>query len=93
MPVRFVAAVAVVLLAATGCRATHWPSDADQAQFCEVVTGPDFTEGGYDDALERVGTPQNLLFEARRYLLDLADGNETDPAGKKALETYVGDNC
>lgn len=93
MPVRFVAAVAVVLVAATGCRATQWPSDADQAQFCEDMTGMQFRESGIDDLIIEHGTPENLPFEARRYLIDLADGNETDPAGKKALETYVGDNC
>lgn len=93
MRVRVPAAAAVVLVLAAGCRATEWPSDADQAEFCDVVTGLHFTEGGYDDTLERLGTPQDLPFEARRYLLDLAEGNDTDPAGEQALATYVGDHC
>jgi hypothetical protein len=93
MPVRFVAAVAVVLVAATGCRATQWPSDADQAQFCEDMTGMQFRESGIDDLIIEHGTPENLPFEARRYLIDLADGNVTDPVGKQALEKYVADYC
>jgi hypothetical protein len=93
MPVRFMAAVAVVLVAATGCRATPWPSDADQAQFCEDMTGMQFRESGIDDLIIEHGTPENLPFEARRYLIDLADGNVTDPVGKQALEKYVADYC
>ncbi|WP_182377378.1 hypothetical protein [Nocardioides sp. WS12] len=93
MLVRFVAAVAVVLVAATGCRATEWPSDADQAQFCEDMTGTQFRESGIDDLIVHHGTPRDLPFEARRYLLDLADGNETDPVGEQALAKYVTDHC
>lgn len=93
MLVRFVAAVAVVLVAATGCRATQWPSDADPAQFCEDMTGNQFRESGIDELIVQHGTPENLPFEARRYLLDLAEGKDTDPADEKVLDTYVSDYC
>ena len=93
MRVRALAAAAVVLVLAAGCRATEWPSDADRSEFCDVVTGPHFTEGGYDDALERLGTPQDLPFEARRYLLDLDEGKDPDPAGEQAFDQYVSEHC
>ena len=91
--VRALAAAAAVLALATGCRATEWPSDADRSEFCDVVTGLHFTEGGYDDALERLGTPEDLPFEARRYLLHHAGNGESDPVGDKALDAYVADHC
>lgn len=87
-----VAALAAVVLLTGGCRETQWPSDADRSEFCEIVTGLHFTEGG-DDALARVGTPQDLPFEARRYLLDLDGGTTTDPAGEQAFDDYVADHC
>ncbi|KRA31360.1 MULTISPECIES: hypothetical protein [unclassified Nocardioides] len=93
MPVRWVAAVAVVLVAATGCRATQWPSDADPAQFCEDMTGTQFWESGIDQLIIEHGTPEDLPFEARRYLIDLDEGRQTDPVGEQALEKYVADHC
>ncbi|QSR27635.1 hypothetical protein CFH99_18585 [Nocardioides aromaticivorans] len=93
MRVRSLAAAAVVLALAAGCRATEWPSDADPAEFCDAVTGPVFTEGGYDKALERIGTPEDLPFEARRYLLHHAGNGESDPVGEQALDKYVAMYC
>ena len=78
---------------AAGCRATEWPSDADRSEFCDVVTGLPLTEDGDIAALERLGTPQDLPFEARRYLLDLDEGNRTDPLGAQALDEYVAGHC
>lgn len=86
------AAVAVVALA-SGCRETQWPSDADRAEFCAGFTGVQFTESGIDEGLRELGTPEDLPFEARRYLLDLDEGRTTDPAGEKAFDDYVADHC
>lgn len=93
MRVRVAAAAAVVLVLAGGCRETEWPSDADRSEFCDVVTGLPFTEGGFDDTLERLGTPRDLPFEARRYLLDLAEGHDPVPAEKQVFDQYVADHC
>lgn len=93
MRVRALAAAAVVLVLTAGCRATEWPSDADRSAFCEVVTGLPFTEDGDVAALERLGTPEDLPFEARRYLLDLDEGEDPDPLGEQALDQYVAEHC
>lgn len=92
MSLRFVAAAAGILVAATGCRATEWPSDADQAEFCAVVTA----DTGPSDQLEELhalGTPEDLPYEARRYLLDIEEGKVPDEAGEKAFTTYVAGHC
>lgn len=91
--VRVTAAAAVVLVLAGGCRDTQWPSRADRAEFCDVVTGPGFDEDRFDDRLVHLGTPQDLPYEARRYLLDLADGHDPVPAEQQVFETYVADHC
>ena len=88
-----VAALTAVVLLTAGCRETAWPSDADRAEFCAVVTGPGFPEGGDVAPLEQLGTPQDLPFEARRHLLDLDEGRQTDPVGVSALEEYVAGHC
>ncbi|NYI43660.1 hypothetical protein BJ993_000740 [Nocardioides aromaticivorans] len=93
MRVRTLAAAAVVLTLAAGCRATEWPSDADPAEFCDGFTGLQFTEDGIDEGLRQLGTPQDLPFEARRYLLDLDEGKDPDPAGEQAFEEYVAAYC
>lgn len=90
---RVLAAAAAVLALAAGCRATQWPSDADQARFCEDVTGTQFTESGVDEPIIERGTPPNLPFEARRYLLDLAEGHDPVPAEKQVFDQYVADYC
>lgn len=87
-----VAAAAVVALA-SGCRETQWPSDADRAEFCDGFTGPQFTESGIDDGLRQLGTPEDLPFEARRYLLDLDEGRDPDRADEQAFDAYVADRC
>lgn len=92
MAVRFVAAAAVLAVTATGCRATQWPSDADQAEFCAVVVA-DTSPGDQLAELRTLGTPENLPFEARRYLLDLDEGEAPDEVGEKAFTTYVADHC
>ncbi|MCX6401700.1 MAG: hypothetical protein NTX33_17440 [Propionibacteriales bacterium] len=92
MSLRFVAAAAAFLVAATGCRATEWPSDADQAEFCALVTS-DAGPGDQLVELHRLGTPEDLPFEARRYLLDLDEGKIPDEVGEQAFTTYVADHC
>ncbi|HWJ10556.1 MAG TPA: hypothetical protein VNS46_14355 [Nocardioides sp.] len=57
------------------------------------MTGTQFRESGIDEPIVRHGTPADLPFEARRYLLDLADGEADDPVGEQALETYVAEHC
>lgn len=93
MRVRVLAAAAVVLTLAAGCRATEWPSDADPQAFCDAFTGRQLTEGGIDEDLRRLGTPENLPFEARRYLLDLDEGKEPDPLDEQVFATYVAEHC
>lgn len=93
MRVRVTAAAAVVLVLAAGCRDTQWPSDADQAAFCDGFTGLQFTEDGIDEGLRQLGTPRDLPFEARRYLLDLDEGKDPDPAGEQAFDQYVSEHC
>lgn len=92
MQARVLAAAAVVL-ALAGCRATEWPSDADPAAFCDVVTDLPVTEHGDVGALERLGTPEDLPFEARRYLLALDKGEDPEPADEQALGQYIADHC
>lgn len=86
------AAVATVLLLAVGCRETEWPSDADQEAFCALV-GDGSAESLDLEALQRVGTPDSLPHEARRYLLDLAEGETTQAEGETAFTAYVDDYC
>lgn len=86
-------ALAAVLVLTAGCRETRWPSDADPAVFCEDMLGTQFRESGIDDLIVQHGTPADLPFEARRYLLDLEDGEAEDPAGQQALDEYVADHC
>lgn len=93
MRVRALAAAAVVLALAAGCRETQWPSDADRAEFCAGFTGLQFTESGIDEGLRELGTPRDLPFEARRYLLDLDEDEVPDPAGEQAFDEYVADHC
>ncbi|WP_157538700.1 hypothetical protein [Nocardioides sp. Root79] len=87
------AAAAAVLVLAAGCRDTQWPSNADQEAFCDTVASAQLTEGGVDQDLRQLGTPANLPFEARRYLLDLADGHDPVPAEKQVFDTYLADHC
>ena len=93
MRARALAAGAVVLALAGGCRATQWPSDADQARFCRDMTGTQFTESGIDEPIIERGTPANLPFEARRYLLDLAEDKHTDPEDERVFDEYVATYC
>ncbi len=93
MRVRVAVAAAAVLVLTAGCRETEWPSDADPQVFCEDMTGQQLRESGIDELIVRHGTPENLPFEARRYLLDLEDGEADDPVGEQALEEYVADHC
>ena len=92
MRAALVAAAVAVLVGVTGCRDTVWPSDAHPQEFCEAVTGRAFTEGEYDD-LRSLGTPEDFPHEARRYLLDLADADDTDPADEAAFASYVDSHC
>ncbi len=73
-------ALAAVVLAATGCRETVWPSDAETQEFCEAVTSPSFADGRLDE-VRRVGTPPDLPWQARRHLIDLAAGEPADAEG------------
>lgn len=93
MRVRTAAVAVTVLALSAGCRETEWPSDADQADFCDAVTGTPVAQGELDVDLRHLGTPANLPFEARRYLLDLDEGEQTDPVGEQAFEGYVADYC
>ncbi|MEV5002745.1 hypothetical protein [Nocardioides sp. LML1-1-1.1] len=85
------AAVAAVLALTAGCAATEWPSDADQSAFCEKV-GQHYLHGP-DEELRRLGTPENLPFEARRYLLHRDEGKEPVPGDQEILQDYVADRC
>lgn len=93
MRVRVALVAAAVLTLTAGCRETEWPSDAEPEVFCEDMLGTQFRESGIDELIVHHGTPANLPFEARRYLLDLEDGEADDPVGKQALDTYVVDYC
>lgn len=87
------AALAAALVLGSACRPTEWPSDADKAAFCDAVTGLHFTEGGYDSTLERIGTPEGLPFEARRYLIHLDGNRDQVPGDEQVLQAYVADHC
>ena len=93
MRVRVTAAAAAVLVLAAGCRDTQWPSNADRAEFCAEMTSAQFRESGVDELIIEHGTPENLPFEARRYLLDLADGHDPVPAEEQVFDTYVEEFC
>lgn len=89
---RVVVAAAAALLATNACGPAVWPSDADQAEFCDVVN--DAAPGREQlDELRSLGTPADLPYEARRYLLDLDEGEETDAADEAAFREYVDGYC
>lgn len=87
------AALTAVLVLTAGCAATEWPSDADLKQFCEDMTGPQLSEDGIDQAIRERGTPENLPFEARRYLIHLDEDKDPVPGDQQVLEDFVADNC
>ncbi|MFC5727744.1 MULTISPECIES: hypothetical protein [Nocardioides] len=89
---RVVAAAAAALLATSACSPTVWPSAADQDEFCDVVTDTGLSREQLDE-LRSLGTPANLPFEARRYLLDLDEGEETDAADEATFREYVDGYC
>lgn len=93
MRVRVVAASVAVLALTAGCRETQWPSAADPQAFCEQYAERAIPGRSVDDTMVRLGTPANLPYEARRYVLDLEDGEADDPVGEQALETYLSDYC
>lgn len=92
-PAGTAAALAAVLVLGAGCAPTEWPSDADPARFCEDMTGPQLSEDGIDQAIREHGTPEDLPFEARRYLIHLDGDREQVPGDQQVLEDYVADRC
>lgn len=87
------AGVAAVLALGAGCAPTEWPSDADPSVFCEDMTGPQLSEDGIDQLIREHGTPENLPFEARRYLIHLDEGKDPVPGDQEILQDYVADRC
>lgn len=85
------AAVATALALTAGCAATEWPSDADLGQFCEKVSERYYH--GPDEELRHLGTPENLPFEARRYLIHRDENKEPVPGDQEVLQDFVADNC
>ena len=87
------AAVLAVLALGAGCAPTVWPSDGDRATFCTDMTGIQLSESGVDQLIREHGTPANLPFQARRYLIHLDHGREQVPGDRQVLDDYVADHC
>jgi hypothetical protein len=85
------AALAAAVALGAGCAPTEWPSDADQSAFCAKVSRHYLH--GPDEELRRLGTPENLPFQARRYLLHRDEGEQPVDGDQEVLQAYVADHC
>lgn len=85
------AALATALVLGSACRPTEWPSDADPERFCTEVS--EHYLHGPDEELRRIGTPGDLPYQARRYLLDRDHRDHPVPGDQEVLRAWVGDHC